>query len=340
MKKLAERKLKNGYSIVVCQGTDIDFPEDILIAVHDQDDVYNQDLAIISNYVEDGTGQAVYTEEKFSVSVPIGDDEYQDYVIDLIHDVETNGEEEETTVEEETYEDEDDIPVVEELETETITSIGPGAHGEEVKKIQQRLKDLGYFNGQVKGNYLTITTNAVEAFQKEAGLQIDGECDEETLKRMFSDDAPKRKVDDITSAATPATGKAIEKDWWKSDIQKILYKGIIMTITDVETGIAWREKRRGGTNHADLEPLTAADTAAFKKAAKKWSWDRRAVFVTVNGVNYAGSINCMPHGNGSIKDNNFEGHHCLHMTNSRTHCSNKVCKLHQAAIKKALKATL
>ena len=42
-------------------------------------------------------------------------------------------------------------------------------------------------------------------------------------------------------------------------------------------------------------------------------------------------------GSGSITDNNFGGHHCIHFTNSRTHGTNKVCSLHQAAIKKALK---
>jgi len=48
----------------------------------------------------------------------------------------------------------------------------------------------------------------------------------------------------------------------------------------------------------------------------------------------------MPHGGDSIADNNFDGHHCIHFTNSRTHGSNKVCSLHQAAIKKAANANL
>jgi hypothetical protein len=98
--------------------------------------------------------------------------------------------------------------------------------------------------------------------------------------------------------------------------------------------------RKGGTNHADVQPLTAADTAAMKAAVGSWSWNRRAIFVTINGVNYAASMNCMPHGSGSITNNNFNGHHCIHFTNSRTHGSNKVCPLHQAAIRKALLASL
>ena len=161
---------------------------------------------------------------------------------------------------------------------------------------------------------------------------------------MYSSDLSRDKVEAESaapapagSAIPPARGTAREMDWWDSDIQKIFARGVVAQITDVETGLSWRERRNGGTNHADCQPLTAADTAAMKKAyGGKWSWDRRAVFVTINGVNYAASINGMPHGDGSIKDNNFNGHHCIHFTNSRTHGSNKVCPLHQAAIRKAM----
>ena len=142
------------------------------------------------------------------------------------------------------------------------------------------------------------------------------------------------------SSTTPARGTAQAMDWWKSDIQTIFARGTTATITDVATGIAWKEMRKGGTNHADVQPLTATDTAAMKAAVGKWSWDRRAIFVTIDGVNYAASMNCMPHGSGSISNNNFDGHHCIHFTNSRGHSSNKVCSLHQTAIQKALAAKL
>ena len=51
-------------------------------------------------------------------------------------------------------------------------------------------------------------------------------------------------------------------------------------------------------------------------------------------------LSSVPHGSGNITGNNFNGHHCVHFTNSRTHGSNKVCQLHQAAIKKAASTTL
>lgn len=142
------------------------------------------------------------------------------------------------------------------------------------------------------------------------------------------------------SSATPARGTAKEMDWWTSGISSIFAVGTVAVVTDVETGIAWNEKRMGGTNHADVQPVTAEDTAAMKKACGAWSWERRPIFVTINGVNYAASMNCMPHGSDSISGNDFNGHHCIHFTNSRTHGSNRLCNLHQDAIKKALAASL
>lgn len=230
-----------------------------------------------------------------------------------------------------------------------------GCKGDNVKEIQRRLKALGYFSGTIGGNYLTKTEAAVKAFQKAAHLTEDGICGKKTLPALFSSDAPVMNEPSVSSekstaaatenavngAAVPAKGTAKDMDWWKSDIQKIFAKGMTVTVTDVKTGLAWREQRRGGSNHADVQPLTAMDTAALKKAyGGSWSWNRRAIFVTIDGINYAASMNGMPHGGSSISGNKFNGHHCIHFTNSRTHGSNKVDPNHQKAIKQALAAKL
>ncbi len=147
------------------------------------------------------------------------------------------------------------------------------------------------------------------------------------------------KNDGVSTAEKP-TGNVVEADWWTSSIQRRFGRGDTAVVTDVATGISFRVYRGGGTNHADVQPYTAKDTAAMKKACGKdfGTWRRRAIWVTVDGVNYAASMNCMPHGDGSITSNDFDGHFCIHFTNSRTHGSNKVDPDHQAAIKKALRA--
>ena len=186
----------------------------------------------------------------------------------------------------------------------------------------------------VKDDICRVTIDGRTAYMKKADLSAS-----KTEPPAVEETAAKAPTG--ASTVAPARGTAVEMDWWTSDIQKIFARGTVAQITDVATGLSWREQRRGGTNHADCQPLTAADTAAMKKAyAGTWSWTRRAIFVTINGVNYAASMNGMPHGSGSIADNNFNGHHCIHFTNSRTHGGNKVCALHQAAIKKAAAAKL
>lgn len=190
----------------------------------------------------------------------------------------------------------------------------------------------------VNGRICRISVGGKTAYMSLADLSPRKVAQDESEPGFgFGDDAVAAKL----SSATPAHGTAKEMDWWTSGIQMIFPRGGIATVTDVETGLAWKEQRRGGTNHADVQPLTAADTAAMKQAyGGTWSWARRAIFVTINGVNYAASMNGMPHGGGSIADNDFSGHHCIHFTNSRTHGSNRVCQLHQAAIQRALQANL
>lgn len=141
------------------------------------------------------------------------------------------------------------------------------------------------------------------------------------------------------STAECASGKSVEADWFKSNIQYIFYRGKTAVVTDVTTGISWQVSRHGGTNHADVEPLTSDDTAAMKKACGSdyGTWNRRPIWVSINGKKYAASMNCYPHGESSITDNGFDGHYCIHFTNSKTHGTGKVDKLHQDTIKIALK---
>ena len=185
----------------------------------------------------------------------------------------------------------------------------------------------------------TVTVTAYTS--QWCSVEKDGNSGYMKRSDLAADDKPEPTPDiPEGSTAVPAKGTAKAMDWWTSSISSIFAVGTTAVVTDVETGIAWNEKRTGGTNHADVQPATAADTAAMKSAVGSWSWDRRAIFVTINGVNYAASMNCMPHGSDSISSNNFDGHHCIHFTNSRTHGTNKVCSLHQAAIQKALAANL
>ena len=64
--------------------------------------------------------------------------------------------------------------------------IGMGARGEDVVKVQRRLMDLGYeVSGGADGQYGSGARNAVRAFQKDHGLDIDGDVGEKTWYALF-----------------------------------------------------------------------------------------------------------------------------------------------------------
>lgn len=56
-----------------------------------------------------------------------------------------------------------------------------GSTGSEVRKVQTKLRQLGFYNGSVDGIYGNATKKAVTAFQKSCGITADGICGSKTL---------------------------------------------------------------------------------------------------------------------------------------------------------------
>ena len=59
-----------------------------------------------------------------------------------------------------------------------------GSRGDEVRQIQTKLKNWGYYSGSVDGIYGSATLAAVKSFQKKNGLDVDGIAGEKTLKAL------------------------------------------------------------------------------------------------------------------------------------------------------------
>ena len=66
-----------------------------------------------------------------------------------------------------------------------------GSNGGEVKELQRRLKEWGYYNGAVDGIYGKGTVEAVKAFQKKNGLKADGVAGIETYRALGMNDSVK-----------------------------------------------------------------------------------------------------------------------------------------------------
>lgn len=85
--------------------------------------------------------------------------------------------------------------------TTTSTSLKTGSAGEAVKQVQQRLKDLGYYNGSVDGQYGSGTANAVRDFQAANNLTADGVAGKSTQETLYGYYAIAKK--DATKTAPP-----------------------------------------------------------------------------------------------------------------------------------------
>ena len=147
-----------------------------------------------------------------------------------------------------------------------------------------------------------------------------------------TDTSDSSDTSDSTASWRP---KVVKLDWFKTG-KNVLKRGSYGYIYDIDTGITVRIKRMGGTNHADVEPATASDTAKLKKiSGGKFSWVSHAVILNAGGKYVACGINTMPHGSQTIRNNNYNGQFCLHMVGSLTHGSTSVNAAHQASIDRA-----
>lgn len=212
-----------------------------------------------------------------------------------------------------------------------------GMEGEEVKKLQAELYDRGFLGkDSITGSYGSKTRAAVVEYQKAMGFaSADGIAGMQTLETIYDKD---NKLEKETANLTRLKGSVVLLDWFKGGAEW-LSKGARFTVTDVKTGLSFRARRFGGWHHADVEPITAEDTAVMKRiAGGKWSWDRRPIWVSYGGKTVAASMHCMPHMSNPTRSNNFDGHFCIHLYNSLVHENDKECPRHQACVQQAYRA--
>ena len=88
--------------------------------------------------------------------------------------------------------------------TATAASLKKGSSGSDVKAVQRRLKNLGYYNGEIDGDYGDATVAAVRAFQKANGLAVDGKVGSKTLAKLNSSTAVATRKATATPKKTTA----------------------------------------------------------------------------------------------------------------------------------------
>lgn len=73
------------------------------------------------------------------------------------------------------------IPVIHASTPVDMNVLKQGTSGDEVLKLQQKLREFGYYTGELDGTFGQDTTLAVVDFQIDAGLEADGAVGPDTL---------------------------------------------------------------------------------------------------------------------------------------------------------------
>ncbi len=204
-----------------------------------------------------------------------------------------------------------------------------GSQGDRVLQMQKALKELKYYKGSLTGNFGPLTGEALRKFQYANGLEADGVAGTATLNKLYNEKVvasgggkttlSEQTESNASSGSSGGGGTSVSANnviyanWF--DVIRTKYKaGTVVTIYDFRTDLTWRCRFMSNGKHADSEPMTANDTATMYKAfGNKTTWNPKAVWITMpDGKTYIGSLHNTPHLTGSIKDNNFDGHLCIH----------------------------
>ena len=193
------------------------------------------------------------------------------------------------------------------------TTLRTGASGDAVTALQTQLKTLEY-QVEVTGSYDSQTAAAVKSFQSRNNLSADGVAGVQTQTKLYSGSAAKYSAS--SSSATynaPSVGE-VKLLSWDNDVKPALRGKSSIYVYDPATGISFTLHLYSLGRHADVEPLTADDTAKMIAAfGGKITWTPKFVYVRLpNGVWTAATMHDVAHGGQSIKDNNFEGQNCVH----------------------------
>ena len=217
-----------------------------------------------------------------------------------------------------------------ELQAQGILTVG--AKGDEVTRLQQRLKDLGYLSGKVDGQFGGGTKRAVISFQRRNGLTTDGVAGESTLAKLYAEDAVAAPENtepvDVLAGDVPMLVNAdhpvdeyfvpadlvLLSDVLDKKLVKIKYKktrGVRTAVEALETMLEAAKEDKitkwqisaGYRTWEDQVKLLSAKISSYRKKNKDWSTSK-ARRAALRSVAEAG---CSEHHTGLAFDINVPG---------------------------------
>ena len=143
--------------------------------------------------------------------------------------------------------------------SESYLLLKQGTIGIEVRRLQARLMELGYYAGGVDGLYGSTTVDAVRAFQRANGLSADGQAGEQTQKKLYA--ATARYSTTPVSTANPDESRVLSIGMTGNDVYALQERLIELRYLDgVADGVFGAETRDALTAYQKNNNLTADGT--------------------------------------------------------------------------------
>ncbi len=142
-----------------------------------------------------------------------------------------------------------------------------GSSGVDVRKLQGRLAELGYYAGGVDGIYGETTADAVKAFQRNNGLSGDGQAGVQTQTKLYSTDA--RYASNPVATADPDATRTLSLGMTGNDVYALQERLIeLRYLTGVADGVFGTETQEALIAFQQNNGLTAdgnAGSATLRK---------------------------------------------------------------------------
>lgn len=170
-----------------------------------------------------------------------------------------------------------------------MTLLSIGSRGSAVRSLQQKLQAAGYRTGGVDGQYGVRTAQAVRAFQRSKGLEVDGKVGPQTLRALQDGfDAPRpgttpqrpvarpeaRRTEAVTERAASGSNRTASFD----RIRGAGSRSQMVTGRITINGNSYTF-RSGGHGRGSLPPGSYTVTPHL--------WSRRDRSMSVDGVGYS-----------------------------------------------------
>ena len=133
--------------------------------------------------------------------------------------------------------------------------LGPGDHGDKVRELQARLRQIAWYFGNVTDDYGSSTTSAVKGFQEKRQIAVTGEVDQRTLNRLrgmtrtptadeLANKLPGSTSTDAALDPRCSTGRAMCVDKSSSTVRWVVNGKVLRTMA-VRFGSSYTPTREG-----------------------------------------------------------------------------------------------